>query len=244
MNTRRAVAPNMPVLERTRLVDEVTTHLRELILTQQIRPGAQLLQVELSESLGVSRTPLREAFRILERDGLVRISNGNRTVEVVRWSPDELRDQYEVREVVDGLAARLVARKGLSKELDRQLKRALDQMEKAVERLDHQLQLAAHSTFHAAIVEHCGNARVVALLPLIRLTSSALHPALEAAFRDGAEDQLGYLREGLDHHRAIYEALRAGDAKAAEDLARRHIRVTLKSGLIEATADATTARAE
>jgi len=243
MTARRAEAPNLPVFERTRLVDEVTTHLRELILTQEIPAGSQLLQVELAEKLGVSRTPLREAFRILERDGLVRIANGNRTVEVVSWTPDELRDLYEVREVVDGLAARLVARAGMSKDLDRQLKRSLEQMERSVEKLDHQLQVAAHTTFHAAIAEHCGNSRVIALLPLIRLTGAALHPALEGAYRDGAEEPRALLKEGLEHHRAIYQALRDGDERAAEELARRHIRTTIKSGLIEQTVSATAGHA-
>jgi len=242
MTARRAEAPNRPVFERTRLVDEVTTHLRELILTQEIPAGSQLLQVDLAEKLGVSRTPLREAFRILERDGLVRISNGNRTVEVVSWTPDELRDLYEVREVVDGLAARLVARKGMSKDLDRVLKRALDQMERAVTKLDHQVQVAAHTTFHAAIAEHCGNSRVIALLPLIRLTGAAVHPALEGAYH-GVEEPRALLLEGLEHHRAIYQALRDGDERAAEDLARRHIRTTIKSGLIEQTVSATAGHA-
>ncbi|HKE75318.1 MAG TPA: FCD domain-containing protein, partial [Acidimicrobiales bacterium] len=63
-------------------------------------------------------------------------------------------------------------------------------------------------------------------------------PALESAYSEGAEEPRQLLQEGLKHHRAIYEALRSGDERAAEDLARRHINTTMKSGLIEASVDA------
>src|ERR1700728_4434439 len=92
-----------------RMVDRITEDLRELILDNKIPPGGVLIQTEWAEKLQVSRTPLREAFRILEQDGLVQVSNGNRTIQVVRFSDGELRDLYQVREVIDGLAARLLA---------------------------------------------------------------------------------------------------------------------------------------
>jgi GntR family transcriptional regulator, vanillate catabolism transcriptional regulator len=235
MSDRPTQTAQLPVLERTRLVDEVTKHLRELIISGEIPPGSQLLQLELAKQLGVSRTPLREAFRILERDGLVRISNGNRTIGVVRWTSEELRDLYEVREVIDGLAARLVAQRGMSPELDAELRRRLDQMEDSLSARDHTSEVEAHVAFHALIAEHCGNSRVVGLLPLIRMTGSSLFPAVDSAFTDteGAADSKRYLQEGAEHHRAVYEAMLAGDDRRAEDLARRHIRATLRSGLIE-----------
>src|SRR5438093_10908651 len=99
--------------ERTRLVDEVTDRLRSLILDGTLPPGQPLLQISLSEQLGVSRTPLREALRVLENEGFVRISNGNNTLEVVELSPQEMVEMYELREVVDGLAARLAAKRGI-----------------------------------------------------------------------------------------------------------------------------------
>src|SRR6266545_3240375 len=115
---------------RTRLVDEVITHLRQLILDQELPPGTALLQTELAERLGVSRTPLREAFRILEREGLVKVANGNRTIEVARFGPVDLRELYEAREVIDGLAARLQARQGLTGGLDRELRGLLTAMDR------------------------------------------------------------------------------------------------------------------
>lgn len=77
-------------LQRTRLVDRVTERPRDMIVNGELEPGRPLLQVRLPERLGVSRTPLREAFRNLQRDGLVRVMNGNQTVEVVEMTPTEL----------------------------------------------------------------------------------------------------------------------------------------------------------
>ena len=232
-------SPSGAAFDRTRLVDQVTQSLRKLIISRQIPPGSQLLQVELAKMLGVSRTPLREAFRILERDGLVRISNGNRTVEVVQWTLDELRDLYTVREVLDGLSARLVARRGMTPELDAGLSRALDQMQQAAERRDHSLQVGAHSSFHALIAEHSGNGRLVALLPLIRMTSSSLSSALDPAFAEerGSEGFALYMEEARRRHQEVYEALKDRDERKAEETARRHIRATLRSSLVERVAD-------
>lgn len=223
----------LPVLARTRLVDDVTVHLREMILSDEIEPGSKLLQVELSEQLGVSRTPLREALRILERDGLVRISNGNRTVEVVTWSTGELRDFYEVREVVDGLAARLLARRGLTAELENVLSGALDEMDGSFHDRDDRRYVTAHSLFHSTIAENCGNSRVVSLLSLVRTTSAALHTLVEGVFRDEADGTRAILEEGAKQHRLIFESLRAGDERGAEQAARRHIAATVRSGLID-----------
>src|SRR6516165_7232404 len=113
----------------TRLADEVSHLLRDLILRGQLAPGTPLLQVQLAERLGVSRTPLREAFRILERDGLLRISNGNKTVEVIELDRQHLIETYQVREVIDGLAARLAAAHGLSERSANRMEQAIDRME-------------------------------------------------------------------------------------------------------------------
>src|SRR5579862_4729146 len=104
----------IPAFERTRLVDDVTDRLRSMIIDGTLAPGTTLLQIDLAERLGVSRTPLREAFRILEYEGFVRIANGNKTLEVVDLSDDDIIELYQFREVIDGLAARLAAKRGIS----------------------------------------------------------------------------------------------------------------------------------
>lgn len=223
---------------RTRLVDEVIVHLRELILDQELAPGTALLQTELAEQLGVSRTPLREAFRILEREGLVRVANGNRTIEVARFGPVELRELYEVREVIDGLAARLLARRGLSTELDVELRDLLAEMD-SWDAAHPSRWFNAHLGFHVRIATCCGNSQLDSMLNLIRRTTLSLHGPLSDRAEAAAEELADILRVAREQHHAIYDAIAGGDERAAESHARRHIRATLHSNLIEqATAPA------
>src|SRR5690348_13675855 len=99
----------IPLVPRARIVEEVLHRLRDAILSNRIPPGERLVQTELAEYFGVSRTPLREALRLLQRDGLVRVADGNGTVEVVRLSREDMIELYAIREVIDGLAARTMA---------------------------------------------------------------------------------------------------------------------------------------
>ena len=227
----------LPSLKRTRLVDDVTGNLREMILTGRLRPGQLLRQVEVSEQLGVSRTPLREAFRVLERDGLIRSINGNNTVEVVDYSTEEMIDLYEVREVLDGLAARLLTKQGMGEEVEARLEHLLDEMEKARDPYDPGRYAVAHSAFHTHIVESCGNQRLQAYLPMIRMSAQLLGRRLVAGLKDpcseGGVDTPALLLVAREQHRAIFDAIASGDGRAAEATARRHIRSTMKSALVQ-----------
>lgn len=215
-------------LTRARLVDTVADQLRELILTSAIPPGTHLLQLEMAERLGVSRTPLREAFRILEREGLVRVSNGNNTIKVVDFSPKEIRDLYELREVVDGLAARLAATHGLAPEIDRELKRHLDGFDDPDDD-DESPTSSAAVPFHTLIVKAAGNSHLDTLAPFLRMSSLLLARRVEAA--DGGLLQEAHVQLSGDQadHRAIYDAIVAGDPDEAEATARRHMRVALQT---------------
>ncbi|HKE74435.1 MAG TPA: GntR family transcriptional regulator [Acidimicrobiales bacterium] len=232
MSTRE---PAFRSMQRTRLVDDVTRELREMIVSGELAAGTQLLQVDLAERLGVSRTPLREAFRILENDGLVRTSNGNRTIEVVTIDARQLREMYELREVIDGLAARLAARAGISDETEHDLRRLLDDMEASTKPYDPSRRIEAHARFHSLIAEASGNHRVKDFLPLIRVSSAALYlPFINDPSAVALVDE-GHLithKEAMDSaqqgHEAIVDAIVAGNARKAEAAARRHIAGTLR----------------
>jgi GntR family transcriptional regulator of vanillate catabolism len=215
--------------ERTRLVDEVTDRLRSLILDGTLPPGQQLLQITLSEQLGVSRTPLREALRVLENEGFVRIVNGNNTLEVIDLSPEDMIELYELREVIDGLAARLAAKRGIDKGTSKELRAALDDMRAATEPFDATRRAAAHARFHALLAEASGNRHVIAQSPMIRLTAQMLARRLSQYRKDEPTYSAETLEEGEDDHLAVIEAIEAGDARGAEASARRHIRKTIKS---------------
>ena len=222
-------------LRRTRLVDEVTRELREMIVSGELPAGTQLLQVDLAERLGVSRTPLREAFRILENEGLVRTSNKNRTIEVVTIDAKQLREMYELREVIDGLAAGLAAKRGISAETERELREALEEMRASAKPYNPSRRIDAHARFHSLIAQASGNTAIEGFLPLIRVSSAALYlPFINDTSAVALVDE-GHLlthSEAMDSaqtaHEEVVDAIVAGNARKAEAAARRHIARTLR----------------
>lgn len=230
-----AETATLGVLRRRRLVDDVVGVLREQIVRGQLPAGAQLLQTDLAARLGVSRTPLREALRILENDGWVRTSNNNRTVEVVTFDAAELRALFELREVIDGLAARLATRRGLPPAVHTEARRLLDEMAASAAPYDPLRRADAHAAFHLLFVEQSGNQRLRALIPLIRVSTAALYlPFLDDpdavtlvvnAAKTATPKQL--FDETQASHQAILDAVTEGHATRAEAAARRHIRRTL-----------------
>jgi GntR family transcriptional regulator of vanillate catabolism len=212
---------------RLRLVDQVTHVLREMILSHAIPAGSRLVQTDLADRLGVSRTPLREAIRVLEQDGLLRVSDGNRTVEVVSFTDADLVDWYEIREVVDGLAARLLARRGLSAEADNAISHHLSVMSRSVRPLNGEALFTACTSFHSAILVHCGNTRILGELQLVRMTAASLRDEFPRQLRrneKGAEATEDTASLAVAEHAAVYDAIRLGDADLAEQVARLHIR--------------------
>ncbi len=224
------------LLTRTpRLVDEVINRLRENIVDGTLPAGTPLPQVALAAQLGVSRTPLREALRVLDSEGLVRSSDGNRTVEVVQIGPDDLREMYELREVIDGLGARLAAQNGLTADQERRGRALLDEMAESSDPYDPVRRNRAHAEFHELFALASGNTKVQSFASLIRTSSAMLYlplvreataANLGAASPDNSYKEL--LDDAQEQHRRILEAVVERKPAAAEEEARRHIQRTLR----------------
>lgn len=219
------------------LVDDITNRMRLMILDHELPPGTELVQTEWAERLGVSRTPLREAFRVLEGDGLVRVSNGNRTVQVASYSGDELHDLYEVRGAVDGLAAGLLAKRGLGVAQETELNALIERMADASSPFRPAEWFSAHLEFHLYICQACGNSRVASLDMLIRSSCMSLHSAMVVSDPDDSAPLQRILRTADRQHTEIFEAIREGQVARAEFAARDHIETTLQSGLVEDASD-------
>jgi GntR family transcriptional regulator of vanillate catabolism len=230
LNSETSTAPSLRRLTRSRLVDEVADHLRELIISGELESGTQLLQIDLADRLGVSRTPLREAFRVLERDGLIRVSNGNKTVEVALFTPADLVDMYQIREVLDGLAARLCARGKYSENLKSALLEEADAMDSAAESNDLALYGAHHAEFHVLMFLHSGNSRLQDEVPIVRISSQVqMIRFLRTRQDESVSDEFmqfvhRLLILGNGDHRSMLSCLETGDQKGAEESAREHMR--------------------
>jgi GntR family transcriptional regulator, vanillate catabolism transcriptional regulator len=223
-----------PLSRRTRLLDGVIHRLRHDIVSGNLPAGTQLLQVDLANRLGISRTPLREALRVLEADGLLRTSNMNRTVEVVTINSERLRDMYQVREVIDGLAAKLTAQRGLPDELKTRAEFLLSEMAAATKPYDPRRRTEAHAEYHALFVRSSGNDALQTFLPLIRLSSAALYlpflndpDAVELVNSGQIVTHREVLEATQESHAEILSEILAGNPSRAEAAAKRHIRRTL-----------------
>ncbi len=200
-------------LKRTRLVDEAARALREAILNGELSSGTRLRQVQLATQLGISRTPLREALMKLEQEGLIELlPRGGLRVALLNL--DEAVELYDVREVLDGLAARLAAQRITEQGL-RDLKRHLSQMKDCLARQDAHTWFVAHVAFHDEIFRASGNGRLRALLSVVRLSIQRFHPVLLTT--------PNRLADAYREHREIFEAIRVHDPEASERLARAHI---------------------
>lgn len=136
------------------IIDQLIEKLREEISNGTLKGGASLREVELQNRFGISRTPLREAFRELERLGFVEIRPRQGTY-VKEISLKETVDIYEVRSVLEGLAARLSMQR--KDDFLTSLESALAGMDHAFNKEDWKAFLIAHDHFHDAWLDNCEN---------------------------------------------------------------------------------------
>jgi DNA-binding GntR family transcriptional regulator len=144
------------------LRDQVVGNLRNAIINGQFAPGARLVERQMCELLGVSRTLVREALRQLEAEGWVRILPYRGPV-VASMTPEEVRDLYEVRSALEGIAALRAAERATPEQLDR-LAAAVDAMTKAQSRGDSTRHRQQVQVFYEVLREAAGNALLRAQL--------------------------------------------------------------------------------
>jgi len=195
--------------------DRALTFVKERILDGTYPGGSLLSEGEIADALGVSRTPVREAFLLLEADGLMRLYP-KRGALVVAVSPEEVRDVMETRLLVERHAAAVVARRG--PDLAKALQGLIARQERLLARRDHAGFVQADREFHRTIVAAAGNVILERLYDSLRdrqrrmnAISIARDPTLAERF--------------IEDHRAIAAALAAGDAVAAADATTRHLTI-------------------
>lgn len=144
------------------LRDVVFKTLRKGILTGELKPGERLMEIHLANRLGVSRTPIREAIRKLELEGLVTMIP-RRGAEVANITEKNLKDVLEVRRALESLAIELACER-ITEETKLELEERLKKVEDAVQTKDSSLIASADVAFHDTIVEASGNNRLIQLV--------------------------------------------------------------------------------
>jgi DNA-binding GntR family transcriptional regulator len=198
-----------PGLIRSRVVDA----LRDAIIAGRLKPGERIRERELVSLLGVSRSPLREAIRILETEGLI-TSLPYRGARVSELSATDLHDMLHVRIMLESFAARLF--------IERLDDAALRAMEEQVERsraAGYQVDLRANFDlgleFHDLLVGACGNRKVVQLHENLKRH--------QTRYQHFAFARLGRDVRATDEHAEMVAALRARDLGAVEQKIRAHL---------------------
>jgi DNA-binding GntR family transcriptional regulator len=149
------------------LTEQISKVLTESILDGDLEPGTQLLEMDLQQELGVSRSPLREAFRDLERKGLVVILP-RRGAFVKEITTRDVQENFPVRGNLEGLAARLAYGK-LSREDLAKMREALEGMRRAGRTNDRESYCQNHKIFHEIFIAACDNRLLIDLLQNLRL---------------------------------------------------------------------------
>lgn len=194
------------------IAQQVYDRLRRDVLTGSLEPGHWIRELDIADAIGVSRTPVREAVRRLAQDGLLEVAP-NRGVRVAVVSTTHVDDVYEVRELVEGLAARRAAERALPSDIHT-LRGLLDRIDRLAPG-DAAMHIEADDALHRRIAEIGRNAAALDVLERlngkitrIKVLTSDTNPSPTTR----------------SQHAAIVEAIAISDAAAAERAMRAHIR--------------------
>jgi len=196
------------------LREVIFTTLREAIIMGELKPGQRLMEVQLAEKMGVSRTPVREAIRKLELEGLVNMIP-RKGAHVARLSIKDIIDVLEVRASLDGLATALAAERITDDEL-RELKHVLTQFENYVEKDNLSNIIKKDVEFHDVIYRASKNDRLIQIVNNLR--------EQVYRFRVIYLKDFSSTKEVIKEHMEIYEATMEKDPVAAREAAKSHIR--------------------
>ncbi len=211
--TQTAIPSTITLLQTSSLTSVVQQELERRIVQGELAPGDKLIEAALAESLGVSRGPVREAFRMLEEAGLVR-QEKNRGVFVRQVPLAEAMEIFDLRAMMEEAVGRQLAG-CITPEQLRQLRAMVDAMERAVKAGDADQYHLLNLEFHDALVAHTGNRKLTALYRRL-INELSLFRRINLA--DSKQLPLS-----ASEHRAIVKAIASGDADAAGRGLRQHV---------------------
>ncbi len=210
--TGRQAFGEAPLAVLESIPDRVAERLREAILAGRLRPGMRVNESEIADAYQISRTPIREALRALQQEGLV-VVRPRRGAFVRTLTPEETIEVYAVKGMAEGFAAHLAAQRMTGEALGR-LGEHLRRLERAAEQRARTRYVEVVRTLHVEIVEGSGNATLV---DLYHTLDRRIH-----WLRSLSIARPGRLDVSLEYNRTIVEALRRRDADGVERLVRTH----------------------
>ncbi len=195
------------------LREMVFESLREAIIQGRLKPGERLMEIQLADEMGVSRTPIREAIRKLELEGFV-VMVPRKGAYVAGISVKDIVDVFEVRAALEALAAGLAAERITPDELE-ELERSLVVISEVSSKEDIDAIVETDTSFHELIYRASRNERLFQIV--IHLKEQIQR------FRTTSLSQPGRSKDALEEHRKMVEAISDRNIELAQALAREHI---------------------
>jgi len=187
--------------------------IREAIIGGTLKPGERLMEIQLAEEMGVSRTPVREAIRKLELEGFV-VMIPRKGAYVAGLSMKDIADVFEIRAALEGMAAGLAAERITEEELE-ELERLLVKIGECIQSDDLNAVIEQDTEFHDVLFRATRNERLVQIV-------SNLREQIQR-YRTASLSSPGRMKLALEEHKQIVEALSERDVEKAQRLAREHI---------------------
>jgi DNA-binding GntR family transcriptional regulator len=203
-------------------VERVVSTVRGGIKEGRYVPGQRLVEADLMRDLGVGRNALREALSRLRSDGLVTIE-AHRGASIRRLAREDVARLYELREVLEGLAARLSAEQIDEPGHRDSMATALQAMHETARTADLPAYMDENIRFHRTIVELSGHTRLVELIDQLQIQTFRIQFRSAAAVSGTGPEIRAYSEA---EHQDIADAILQGEAATAEELMRRHLRHT------------------
>jgi len=199
---------------RHKSVEEKTFEaLKDMILVQELKPDERIIQDSVARSLGVSRTPVKKALTKLAELGLVTVKSKGQ-IYVSRFSKKEILAIYDVREVLEGLSARLAAEKIDGKDI-KKMREMFTRLKESASKSSSKLYITTDLKFHEFLAQKSGNDVLRKVIQGFGIQIAAFEPGIFRSPKDTLKD-----------HLEIINALANHNGELAETLMRTHIRAT------------------
>lgn len=211
MDSKRLLPVNLDSYKPLR--ELVLEAIRDAIINGTLKPRERLMEIQLAEELGVSRTPIREALRKLELEGFI-VMIPRKGAFVADMTFKDIADIFEIRAALEGLAAGLAAERITDEELEK-MERHLVEKADAIARGDMERLVEVDTEFHESIYKASRNDRLQGIINNLREQIQR--------FRATSLAYPGRMKQSLDEHRAIVEAIHARDAALARQVTQEHI---------------------
>ena len=204
----------MKVIKKRTLHEEIANNLREMIMTGELKEGEKINENDICGLMGISKTPLREALRVLSAEGHVRLVP-NRGSYVRRHTFVELREMFDVMSVLEGACARAAAKKMSEKDFS-SLVKIHENLEQEYTRRNQKKYIHYNNLYHILLEELAGNQTLSQII--VGLRQKILLYRYESLSLPERFDQ------SIEEHRRLLEAFRKRDPEKAENLMRSHLR--------------------